>query len=452
MLLKNANINHGKGFFKADLRIAEGKIGEIGNLQQIDNEEIIDLSGKILLAGFVDAHVHFREPGFEYKETIESGSAAAAAGGYTAVCTMPNLNPAPDCLKNIDIQKNIIKKTAKIKVFPLATITKGQKGDGEIVDFAELAPQIGFSDDGKGVQSEELMKKAMIEAAKFDQIIVAHCEVEELVKGGYIHDGEYCKTHNHKGICSESEWREVERDVRLAKETGCRLHICHVSTKESVEIIRRAKAEGVRVTCETAPHYLLLCDDDLQDDGCFKMNPPLRSKDHQTALIQGIIDGTIDIIATDHAPHSAEEKSHGLCGSAFGIVGLETAFALIYTYLVEPRAKSQEPRQMGGFDFAQPPQRCLSVVPERSRRQVEGKITFESLIELMSINPRKIFGIEGGLEIGQLADLTIIDLEKSYKINSANFLSKGKSTPFENWEVFGKIEKTFVNGKVIFII
>ena len=419
MLLKNGKLNQGNGFFKADLRILNGKIAEIGNLQQIDNEEVIDLSDKILLAGFVDVHVHFREPGFEYKETIESGSMAAAAGGYTAVCTMPNLNPAPDCLKNINIQKDIIKKRAKIKVFPLAAITKGQKGEGEIVDFAELAPQIGFSDDGKGVQSEELMKKAMIESAKFDQIIVAHCEVEELVKGGYIHNGEYCKMHKHNGICSESEWREVERDVRLAKETGCRLHICHVSTKESVEIIRRAKAEGVRVTCETAPHYLLLCDDNLQEEGRFKMNPPLRSKIDQMALIQGIMDGTIDIIATDHAPHSAEEKSHGLAGSAFGIVGLETAFALLYSNLVASTTGINN---------------C--------------KISFEKLIELMSINPRKIFGIEGGLEIGQPADLTIIDLEKSYKINSANFLSKGKSTPFENWQVFGKIEKTFVNGKL----
>jgi len=259
------------------------------------------------------------------------------------------------------------------------------------------------------------MKKAMVEAAKFDQIIVAHCEVEQLVKGGYIHDGEYCKTHKHIGICSESEWREVERDVCLAKETGCRLHICHVSTKESVDIVRRAKAEGVRVTCETAPHYLLLCDDNLQENGRFKMNPPLRSKTDQTALIQSITDGTIDIIATDHAPHSVEEKSHGLADSAFGIVGLETAFALLYSHLV-----------------------------------VSSKISFEKLIELMSINPRKIFGIEGGLAIGQPADLTIIDLEKSYKINSANFLSKGKSTPFENWQVFGKIEKTFVNGKIVF--
>ncbi|MDR1543161.1 MAG: dihydroorotase [Prevotellaceae bacterium] len=415
MLLKNGLLNSGKGFFKADLRIENGKIAEIGDLQSAENEQVIDIAGKILLAGFVDVHVHFREPGFEYKETIKTGSAAAAAGGFTAVCTMPNLKPAPDSLENINLQKNIIKKTAKIKVFPLASITKEQKGSGELVDFEKMSPQIGFSDDGKGVQSGDLMCEAMKTAAKFNQIIVEHCEVEELVKGGYIHDGDYCKAHNHKGICSKSEWFEVERNVRLAKETGCKFHVCHVSSKESVEIIRKAKADGVRVTCETAPHYLLLCDNDLQDDGKFKMNPPLRSKDDQNALIQGVIDGTIDIIATDHAPHSAEEKARGLEKSAFGIVGLETAFSLIFTCLVKKNI-----------------------------------ISFEKLIELMSVNPRKIFGIEGGLEIGQPADLTIIDLEKEYKINPKNFLSKGKSTPFENWQVFGKIEKTVVEGEIVF--
>jgi dihydroorotase len=415
MLLKNGKLNSGSGFFEADLRISDRKILEIGNLQPLENEETVDLAGKILLAGFVDVHVHFREPGFSYKETIFSGSMAAAAGGYTAVCTMPNLNPPPDSHKNMEIEKDIIKRTAKIKVFPLASITKGQKGKGELVDFAELAPQAGFSDDGRGVQSEELMRKAMAEAAKFAQIIVAHCEVDELVKGGYIHDGEYCRAHNHRGLCAESEWREVERDVILARETGCRLHICHVSSKQSVEIIRQAKAEGVSVTCETAPHYLLLCDEDLQEDGRFKMNPPLRSKEDRAALMQGIIDGTIDLIATDHAPHSEDEKARGLAGSAFGIVGLETAFALIYTFLVKKNI-----------------------------------ISFEKLIELIDINPRKIFGIEGGLQVGQPADLTVIDIEKNYKINSQNFLSKGKSTPFENWQVFGKIEKTFINGEIVF--
>lgn len=412
MLFKNGILNAGKGFVKANLRVTEGKISQIGNdLMPIENEEIIDISDKILLAGFVDVHVHFREPGFGYKETIESGSMAAAAGGYTTVCTMPNLNPAPDCLENIQIQKDIIKNMAKIKVLPLATITKGQKGRGELVDFNSLRNEIGFSDDGLGVQSNELMKQAMEEVAKFDGIIVAHCEVEELVKGGYIHDGEYCRRNNHKGICSESEWLQIERDVQLAKETGCRYHVCHISTKESVDIIRRAKAEGVKVTCETAPHYLLLCDEDLQDEGRYKMNPPIRTKDDRKALIEGLLDGTIDMIATDHAPHSAEEKARGLARSAFGIVGLETAFALIHTYFVK-----------------------------------EQKLSWEQLIEILSINPRKVFRLAGGLETGQPADITIIDPNKQWTINPEKFLSKGKATPFENWEVWGKVEMTFVDG------
>jgi dihydroorotase len=415
MLFKNGTLNQGKGFFSSDLRIQNGKITEIGILQSFENEKVIDVSDKILLAGFVDVHVHFREPGMSYKETIESGSVAAAAGGYTAVCTMPNLQPAPDSIENIEIQKDIIRKTAKIKVFPLATITKGQKGKGELVDFEALKNEIAFSDDGRGVQDEAIMFEAMRQAAKYNKIIAAHCEVDELVKGGYIHDGEYCKTHNHTGICSKSEWQQVERDVQLAQTTGCRYHICHISTKESVNIVRRAKAKGVKVTCETAPHYLLLTDNDLQEDGRFKMNPPIRSEADRAALIKGVQDGTIDIIATDHAPHSAEEKNNGLAQSAFGVVGLETAFALMYTYLVEKNI-----------------------------------ISFEKLVELMSIKPREIFMLEGGLKIGQPADLTIIDLNKEWVINSQNFFSKGKSTPFEDWKVKGKTEKTFINGKLIF--
>ncbi len=412
MLLKNGTLNAGKGFVKADLRVTDGKIAQIGNdLIPTENEEVIDISDKILLAGFVDVHVHFREPGFGYKETIESGSMAAAAGGYTTVCTMPNLNPAPDCLEHIQIQKDIINNTAKIKVLPLATITKGQKGRGELVDFNSLRNEIGFSDDGRGVQSDELMRQAMEEVAKFDGIIVAHCEVDELVKGGYIHDGEYCKRNNHKGICSESEWLQIERDVKLAKETGCRYHVCHISTKESVDIIRKAKAEGIKVTCETAPHYLLLCDEDLQDEGRYKMNPPIRTKDDQKALIEGILDGTIDMIATDHAPHSLEEKARGLARSAFGIVGLETAFALLYTYFVK-----------------------------------EQKLSWERLIEILSIAPRRVFGLAGGLETGQPADITIINPNKQWIINSEKFLSKGKATPFDNREVWGKVEMTFVDG------
>ncbi|MBF0976945.1 MAG: dihydroorotase, partial [Bacteroidetes bacterium] len=335
MLFINGTINSGSGFRRADLRIKDGKIQQIGILQPDDSEEVIDIAGKILLPGFVDVHVHFREPGFGYKETIESGSKAAAAGGYTAVCTMPNLAPPPDSVANINIQKEIIAKSAVVKVYPLATITVGQKGGGSLVDFDSMKHEVAFSDDGRGVQSREMMAEAMKEVAKFDGMIVAHCEVDELVKGGYIHDGEYCSRHGHKGICSRSEWEQVARDVELAKATGCRYHVCHVSTKESVDIIRKAKAEGVRVTCETAPHYLILLDLDLEEDGRFKMNPPIRSVEDREALRAGLIDGTIDVIATDHAPHSAEEKSRGLARSAFGIVGLETAFSLIYTHLVE---------------------------------------------------------------------------------------------------------------------
>lgn len=414
MLFKNGTLNSGDGFRKADVRVTDGKIAKIGELSPEDNEETIDITDKILLAGLVDVHVHFREPGFGYKETIGSGSMAAAAGGYTAVCTMPNLNPAPDSVEHLLLQKDIIDKTSKIKIYPLATITKGQKGGGELVDFASLRQAIAFSDDGRGVQSEELMREAMRQVALIDGIIVAHCEVDELVRGGYIHDGEYCKNNNHRGICSQSEWQQIERDVRLSKETGCRYHVCHISTKESVDIIRRAKADGVRVTCETAPHYLILTDDDLREEGRFKMNPPLRSKADREALIEGIKDGTIDVIATDHAPHSDEEKSRGLALSAFGIVGLETAFALLHTYFVKT-----------------------------------GIISWEKLIDLMSVAPRKIFGIEGGLAEGQPADITVIDPCKKWTIDPRDFLSKGKATPFENYEVYGKVEATYVDGRRI---
>ncbi len=411
MLFKNGKINSGKGFQQADLRVINGKIAEIGNLSPIDNEEVVDITDKILLAGFVDVHVHFREPGFGYKETIASGSMAGAAGGYTAVCTMPNLRPAPDTVDNMQIQKDIINDTAKIKVYPLATITIGQKGKGELIDFDSLKNEVGFSDDGRGVQNDHLMLEAMDRVSQFDGIIVAHCEIDELVRGGYIHDGEYCRHNNHKGICSESEWQQVARDVELAKRTGCRYHVCHISTKESVDIIRRAKAEGVKVTCETAPHYLLLTDNEIKDEGRFKMNPPIRTAADRDALIEGLRDGTVDMIATDHAPHSADEKARGLARSAFGIVGLETAFALLHTYLVE-----------------------------------KGVMSWEQLIGVMSINPRRVFRLEGGLQTGQPADLTVINPNTQWTIDPQGFLSKGRATPFEGWKVKGKVEMTFVDG------
>ncbi len=362
-----------------------------------------------IFPGFCDVHVHFREPGFSYKETIETGCKASARGGYTAVCTMPNLNPVPDTAEHLKEQTEIIKKDATINVYPYASITIGQKGE-ELSEMKAMAGNsIAFSDDGRGVQSEELMRQAMLEAKALGKMIVAHCEDNSLLFGGYIHDGDYCKAHKHKGICSESEWKPIERDLKLVKEIGCKYHVCHISTKESVELIRKAKAEGLDVTCETGPHYLVLDDSDLQEDGRFKMNPPLRSKEDKLALIEGIKDGTIDMIATDHAPHSAEEKSKGLSGSAFGVVGIETAFQIMYTHFVET-----------------------------------GEITLEKLIELMAINPRRRFGIPLN------SDFTVWDLEKEIVINPDDFLSKGKATPFEKMKVKGECVLTVCNGKVAY--
>lgn len=353
----------------------------------------------ITIPGLVDLHVHFREPGFSYKETIKTGSLAARAAGYTDVFTMPNLNPVPDCLENLEVQLRIISEDAAIAVHPYASITKGQKGAGELVDFESLAPYVaGFSDDGKGVQEESLMREAMVRCKAANSIIVAHCEVDSLLRGGYIHEGEYARLHQHRGICSESEWQEIERDIRLVEETGCRFHVCHISTKESVALIREAKRKGLPVTCETAPHYLLLTDMDLQEEGRWKMNPPLRSAADRDALIEGIIDGTIDCIATDHAPHSEEEKSRGLEKSAFGIVGLETAFPLMYTYFVK-----------------------------------KGIISLERLVELMSLNPRKIMGL------GEPKQMFRWNVSEEYVIDSSKFLSMGHATPFDGWKVVGKL-------------
>ena len=326
LLLKNANVFKGNKFQKLDVLIKNSQIHSLGNSISYNGaDRVFDFKGKyFLIPGFVDVHVHLREPGFSYKETIKSGTMAAAKAGYTAICPMPNLNPAPDCMENLKAQTDIIKRDAVIDVLPFGTITKGRIGRGECVDFSSMKNDvIGFSDDGTGVQTEELMKEAMEKCASIGSIISAHCEVNELLNGGYIHDGEYCKAHNHKGICSESEWAQIERDCKLAEETGCQYHVCHISTKESVDIIRKAKARGVKVTCETGPHYLTMCDKDLQEDGRFKMNPPLRAEEDMKALIEGVCDGTIDVIATDHAPHSAEEKSKGLEKSAMGVVGLK---------------------------------------------------------------------------------------------------------------------------------
>ena len=360
--------------------------------------------------GFCDVHVHFREPGFSYKETIKTASMAAARGGYTAVCTMPNLDPVPDSIEHLKAEQDIIDKDACINVYPYGAITAGEKGL-EIAALEQIAPGvIAFSDDGRGVQDPEMMKQAMIRAKKLGKLIAAHCEDNSLLKGGYIHDGAYAKAHGHKGICSKSEWGQIERDVALAAETGASYHVCHVSAKESVDIIRKAKASGVDVTCETAPHYLILTENNLKEDGRFKMNPPLRTPDDRAALIEGIKDGTIDMIATDHAPHSKEEKSKGLAGSAMGISGIELAFPLLYTKLVK-----------------------------------EGVISLEKLLELLIINPRKRFGIPLRSD-----DHTIWDLNREFTADPDEFLSMGKSTPFEGERLFGVCVKTVCGGKTVY--
>ena len=362
----------------------------------------------VVFPGFVDVHVHLREPGFSYKETIKSGTTAAAHGGYTDVCSMPNLRPVPDSVENLREQTDIIARDAVIGVHPYGAITVGEMGE-ELSDMEGMAPDvIAFSDDGRGVQSDEMMEAAMRKAKSLGKMIVAHCEVNSLLRGGYIHDGEYARAHGHRGICSESEWGQIERDLRLAEKTGCAYHVCHISTKESVELIREAKRRGVNVTCETAPHYLILDDSMLEEDARFKMNPPLRAKEDREALIEGIIDGTIDMIATDHAPHSADEKSRGLEGSLMGIVGIETAFPLMYTYLVKP-----------------------------------GVITLEKLVHLMSTAPRERFGIPSD------DDWCVWDLDAEYKIEPEEFKSMGRATPFAGWTVFGRPVMTIKNGKIV---
>ena len=367
--------------------------------------------GYTILPGFCDVHVHFREPGYSYKETIKTGSMAAAAGGYTDVCTMPNLDPAPDSVENIKTQLDIINRDAVIRVHPYACITVGRKGV-EVTDIEALSEYaIAFSDDGSGVQNDPVMEQAMRIAKQCGKIIAAHCEDNSLLHGGYIHDGEYAKAHGHKGICSESEWRQIERDLNLAAKTGCKYHVCHISTNESVELIRQAKKSGVDVSCETAPHYLVLDENDLREDGRFKMNPPLRSKEDKEALIEGCIDGTVDMIATDHAPHSAEEKAKGLAGSAFGIVGLETAFPVLYTELVKKNV-----------------------------------LTLDRLVYMMSEAPRKRFGIKSE------NDYSVWDLNCEYEINPDKFLSKGRSTPFENKKVYGKCVLTVCGENAVFKI
>ncbi len=419
-VLQDVNYYTPQGFVRGDILIEEGMISRIAPPMEIAIEgdyEVISLGNYSLFPGMVDAHVHLREPGFSKKETIASGTAAAARGGVTTLFSMPNLNPAPDSLCNLAEQVALIDRDAVVRVIPYGSITIGQRGAGELVDFEALAPQVGgFSDDGRGVQSEELMREAMMRAREVKRAIVAHCEVDDLLFGGYIHDGEYCKAHSHRGICSKSEWAQVERDINLAEQTGVQYHVCHISTKESVQLIREAKARGVSVSCETAPHYLILTDMDIKEEGRFKMNPPIRSTEDRDALIEGIKDGTIDLIATDHAPHTADEKSRGLAKSAFGVVGIETSFATCYTYLVEG-----------------------------------GVISLERLVELMSVRARQLFGLAGGvIAEGEVADLVAYDLEHRFAIDPAEFLSQGTATPLEGMIVAGRTKLTMVGGEVVY--
>ena len=400
----------------SDVEVSSGVITRIEpGIVPESGVHIFDFNNCLIVPGLVDVHVHLREPGFSYKETIATGSASAARGGYTAVCAMPNLDPVPDSPEHLAVELEAIRRDAAVRVYPYGALTVGERGK-EMADIAGMAPDvIAYSDDGKGVQSDEMMHECMSAVAKTGKILAAHCEVNELLRGGYIHDGEYAKAHGHRGICSESEWREVERDIRLAGETGCEAHVCHVSTKESVQLVREAKRRGVHVTCETGPHYMLLTDADLQEDGRFKMNPPLRSEADRAALIEGIKDGTVDMIATDHAPHSAEEKSRGLEKSAMGVVGLECAFPVLYTGLVE-----------------------------------KGIITLEKLIELMSTAPARRFNIPGGeIKVGETADLAVFDTDEEYTIDPAEFASMGRATPFEGWKVKGKCLMTVCAGRTV---
>lgn len=415
LLLRGATVYFESSFQKVDILISNGSIVSVGESLKALDCEIIDCGGRYIFPGFVDVHVHFREPGFSYKETIKTGSLAGAHGGYTSVCTMPNLNPCPDSLENLKIQTEIIKRDAVINVYPYGTITKGEKG-AELSDMEDMAAfVIGFSDDGRGVQSGEKMLEAMEKAKKLGKIIAAHCEDNSLLNGGYIHKGEYAVLHNHRGICSESEWKQIERDIELCKKTGVKYHVCHISAKESVELIRQAKKDGADITCETGPHYLVMNDTDIREDGRFKMNPPIRSEEDRLALIEGIKDGTVDMIATDHAPHSAEEKSKGLEKSLMGITGLETSFPVLYTELVK-----------------------------------KNHLSLSELTELMSIKPGKRFNINSGIKEGAKADLCVFDLDAEYEIEPDSFLSMGRATPFKGKKVYGKCVMTLCGGKIVY--
>ena len=413
-LLKNGQVFTEDRFQNVDILLRDGRIAAVGEGVSSGGAVSMDLGGAFVFPGLVDVHVHLREPGFSYKETIAAGTLAGARGGYAHLGAMPNLNPVPDTLERLQIEREAIGRDAVVHVHPYGAITAGERGE-ELADLKAMAPYVlGFSDDGKGVQSEAMMVRAMETARDLGKIIAAHCEDNSLLRGGYIHDGEYARLHGHRGICSESEWGQIARDLRLAKQTGCRYHVCHVSAKESVELIRAAKAEGVDVTCETGPHYLLMNDMDLREDGRFKMNPPIRSEADRQALLEGILDGTIDMIITDHAPHSAEEKSRGLEKSLMGVVGLECAFAALYSGLVK-----------------------------------KGILPLEKLLDLMWGAPRRRFGVGTPIAAGEPADLAVFDLDKTWTVEPEKFLSLGRATPFQGWEVQGACKMTFIGGEIV---
>ena len=416
MLIRGCRVFLDGMFVPMDVHAADGKIAQLlPPAEPVQGIPVFEFHNCFLLPGLTDVHVHLRDPGFSFKETMRTGTMAAARGGYTTVCPMPNLNPVPDSVEHLNAELQRIRDDAVIRVLPYAAITVGEKGK-TLADLEGMAKDaFAFSDDGKGVQSDEMMRAAMLRAKALGKVIVAHCEDETLLRGGYIHDGAYARAHGHRGICSESEWAQVQRDVRLAEETGCAYHVCHVSTKESVQIIREAKARGVNVTCETAPHYLLLTEDDLQEDGRFKMNPPIREKADRDALRQGLLDGTVDMIATDHAPHTAEEKSRGLEKSLMGVVGLECSLPVLYTGLVKP-----------------------------------GIVSMETLIDRMTAAPAGRFGLESGIEIGARADLCVFDPNEEWVIDPADFASMGRATPFDGWKVSGRVKMTVCDGEIVY--
>lgn len=423
LCMKQLLLRGGKAFLDgvfvgADIAVSDGVVSGVfvGGTDDVSGYDVVDCENRYIVSGLADVHVHLREPGFSYKETVASGTRAAAAGGYTLVLPMPNLSPAPDCAENLALQRELIARDAVVDAVPYGCITVGEKGE-RLAAMDELAPFVaGFSDDGRGVQSREMMREAMLRAKSLGKVIAAHCEDNALLRGGYIHDGAYAAAHGHRGICSESEWGPIARDIELVRETGCPYHVCHVSTKESVALIRKAKAEGLPVTCETGPHYLTLCDEDLQEDGRFKMNPPLRSREDMEALIEGVLDGTIDCIATDHAPHSAEEKSRGLEKSVMGVVGLETAFPVLYTRLVKT-----------------------------------GVIPLRRIIEMLTTAPRRIFGFGGGrIEVGAPADLAVFDLDSEYTVDPERFETMGRSTPFAGWRLSGGCVMTLHGGRTVY--